>query len=314
MSTGSIRSIVRQAIKSWRDDDAASMGAALAYYALFSMAPLLLIVVSIAGLVFGRDAAEGKVVAELGSLMGFDSAAALQAMLKSVARPAQGVLGTVVGVGLVLVGAMGVFGQLQDSLDRVWRAPERPPDASLLALVRARAAAFAMILVLGFLLVASVLVSTAVGAMVSLPGQPAATGLWVAGINIVVSYGFVTLIFALVYKIIPRARIEWHDVWVGAAITALLFTAGKFLIGLYIGSSGLASGFGAAGSVIVILAWMYYAAQLFLLGAEFTWVYAHARGSRQRGAVVVPVAVPPRAAVAQTRARLRSALGLERDA
>ncbi|NUZ05492.1 YihY/virulence factor BrkB family protein [Piscinibacter koreensis] len=314
MSRPPIRTLLQQALTAWRDDHASSLGAAIAYYALFSLAPLLLIIVSIAGLAFGREAAEGRVVAELSGLMGIDSAAALQALLRSVSRPEQGAFGTIVGTLLLVVGATGVLSELQDALDRIWQAPERPVGSGLMQLLRGRVAALGMIMAVGFLLVVSLALSAAISALTQWSGQePTGYGLLLEVVNFALSFGFVSVAFAVLYKVMPRARIAWHDVWVGATFTALLFTAGKFLIGYYIGRAGVASGFGAAGSVIVLLVWMYYSAQLFLLGAEFTWVYAHACGSRQHlkaetsAAPIEPV-VEPTELLSESRQRLRDAL------
>jgi membrane protein len=281
MTLASLFSLCRQAINAWMDDYAPSMGAALAYYTLFSIAPLLLIVISIAGLVFGPDAARGHIFAELRDLMGEDGAAAAQALLQSVNKPAQGLIGTIVGVVLLGVGAISVFGELQNALDRIWRAPGRAGSGGLWALVRGRLLSFGMVLGIGFLLILSLVASAAVAAL----GKFAAPwfGSWAVLaelLNLVLSFALVTVTFAMIYKIIPRVRIGWRDVWVGAAVTALLFSIGKSLIGLYLGRSSFASGFGAAGSLVVLLVWMYYSAQIFLLGAEFTWVYAHVHGSR----------------------------------
>ena len=281
MKLASLYALCRQAVSAWIDDYAMSMGAALAYYTLFSIAPLLLIVISIAGLVFGADAARGHIFAELRDLMGEDGAAAVQALLQSVNKPAQGVLGTVVGIVLLGIGAISVFGELQNALDRIWRAPGRAGSGGMWALVRARLLSFGMVLGIGFLLILSLVASAAVAAL----GKFAATlfGSWAVLaelLNLVVSFALVTVTFAMIYKIIPRVRIGWRDVWIGAAVTALLFSIGKSLIGLYLGRSTFASGFGAAGSLVVLLVWVYYSAQIFLLGAEFTWVYAHVRGSR----------------------------------
>jgi membrane protein len=271
--------LVKTAVQSWIDDYAPSMGAALAYYTLFSVAPLLLIVISVAGLVFGQDAARGEIVSQLQSLMGNDAAKAVEGLLASVNQPSKGVLSTIVGVVVLLIGATTVFGELQDALDRIWRAPARK-KAGLWGLLRARVLSFGLILGVGFLLIASLVVSAALSAL----------GKWWAPVfggwevlaqvvNFAVSFGLITAIFAMIYKIMPRVHIQWHDVWIGSAVTALLFTIGKFLIGLYIGRSGVASGFGAAASLVVLLIWVYYSAQIFLLGAEFTWAYAHAHGS-----------------------------------
>jgi len=271
--------LVRQAITAWMDDGAASMGAAISYYTIFSLAPLLLIVVSLGGLVFGPDAVRGEIFMQLDGLLGGDAARAIQDLLASVNKPAQGIAATVAGVALTLVGATSVFGELQGALDRIWRAPAAEKSAGaagLWRLLRTRLLSFGMILGIAFLLI----VSLALGALM------AALGKWWGGVftgwelamqfaNEVLSFALTTIVFALIYKLMPRVTVRWEDVWLGALVTAMLFTIGKFLIGLYIGKSGIASGFGAAGSLIIVLVWVYYSAQIFLIGAEFTSVYAH---------------------------------------
>jgi membrane protein len=280
--------LAKQAAVVWSDDYAPSMGAALAYYTTFSAAPLLLIVVSVAGLVFGEEAARGEIFAQLRGMIGTEGAVAVQGLLESVSKPKEGILATLIGVTVLLIGATTVFAELQDSLDRIWRAPVRTRSSGLWTLLRARILSFGMILGIGFLLMVSLVVSAALSAL----GRWWAPffGAWevaLQGANLLVSFALITVIFALIYKVMPRARVEWRDVWIGAAVTALLFSIGKSLIGLYIGRSGVTSGFGAAGSLAVLLIWVYYSAQIFLLGAEFTWVYAHSHGSR-RGEATTP--------------------------
>jgi len=282
MSVATIWRLAKDAALSWRDDYAPSMGAALAYYTTFSAAPLILIVVSVAGLVFGQEAARGEIFAQLRGMIGEQGAVAVEGLLQSVAKPKDGVLATIVGIVVLLVGATTVFAELQDALDRIWRAPARTRSSSLWTLIRARVLSFGMILGIGFLLMVSLVVSAALSALGNW-WAPVFGGweLLLQGVNLLVSFMLITVIFALIYKVMPRARVEWRDVWIGAAVTALLFSVGKSLIGLYIGRSGITSGFGAAGSLAVLLVWVYYSAQIFLLGAEFTRVYAHRHGSRQ---------------------------------
>ncbi len=294
MTRVSLLALCRHAVAAWIDDYAPSMGAALAYYTLFSIAPLLLIVISIAGLVFGADAARGQIFLELRGLMGEDGAAAAQSLLQSVNKPAQGVLGTIVGVVLLGLGAISVFGELQDALDRIWRAPARA-KGGLWSLLRARLLSFGMILGLAFLLMVSLVLGAAISALGKWWGP--AFGGWetlLQIVNLLVGFGLTTLVFAMIYKMMPRVKVQWHDVWLGALVTSLLFTIGKFLIGLYIGKSGVASGFGAAGSLVVVFLWVYYSAQIFLLGAEFTWVYAKTYGSMRgiEGEAKTPATVP----------------------
>ena len=274
--------LVKDAVSAWVDDYAPSMGAALSYYTVFSLAPLLVIVVSVARLVFGTEAVRGELFGQIAGLMGPEAAKGIQDMLANVSKPSAGALGTVIGSVVLLVGATTVFAELQDALDRIWRAPAREKTSGLWALLRARLLSFGLILGVAFLLVVSLVVGAAISALGKWWGG------WFAGweavaqlINVVVGFGLTTAVFALIYKIMPRVKVGWGDVWVGAAVTALLFTIGRFLIGLYIGKTGVASGFGAAGSVAVVFVWVYYSAQIFLVGAEFTWVYAQRLGSRR---------------------------------
>lgn len=274
--------LLKQVFNAWLDDDVPSMGAALAYYTLFSLAPLLLIVISVAGLVFGQEAARGEIALQLRALMGEPGANAVQALLASVGKPAEGSWATLLGVLLLLIGATTVFGELQRALDRIWRVPATAPLSGWLHLLRARLLSFGMILVIGFLLMVSLVLSAALATMERL-WSPLFGG-WIAiasASNAAAGFALVTAMFALIYKVMPRARVQWRDVWTGALFTALLFSLGKALIGIYIGHSGIVSGFGAAGSLVVVLLWVYYSAQIFLIGAEFTWVYANLFGSRK---------------------------------
>jgi membrane protein len=282
MTFKDIWDLVKVAARAWSDDYAQSMGAALAYYTMFSIAPLLLILISIAGLVFGDDAARGEIFGQLRGLLGPSVALAVQGLLESVNKPAESVTATVIGVVLLLIGATSVFGELQDSLDRIWRAPTRARRSGIWRLVRARLLSFGMILVAGFLLMVSLVASTCLAALQKWWGPLFSGGAIVARV-IELGLGFVlaTAVFAMIYKIMPRVRIHWKDVWIGAMVTSLLFTAGKHVIGVYVGKSGISSGFGAAASLVVLLVWVYYSAQIFLLGAEFTWAYSHRFGSRK---------------------------------
>jgi YihY family inner membrane protein len=274
--------LIKAAVNAWVDDYAPSMGAALSYYTLFSLAPLLIIVIAVAGMVFGQEAAQGEIVAQLRGIMGEEGAVAVEGLLKAAREPAKGVVATIAGIALLLLGATAIFGELQSALDRIWRVPA-PQESGIWRLLRTRLLSFGLVLGLGFLLAVSLVVSAALAALGKWWGG------WFEGwdvvletLNFVVSFGIFTLLFASIYKIMPRAKIPWRDVWTGAAVTAFLFTIGKVLIGLYLGKSSLASGFGAAGSFVVLLAWVYYSAQIFLLGAEYTWVYANRHGSRMQ--------------------------------
>ncbi len=239
MTLKNIWILIKAAASSWVDDYAQSMGAALAYYTMFSIAPLLLIVISIAGLIFGVEASRGEIIGQLQGLTGQHGAEAVQGLLESVSKPAKSVTATLVGGILLLIGATTVFAELQDALDRIWRAPKRH-KSGIWSLLRARLLSFGMIMGIGFLLMVSLVVSAALAALGKLWGPLFADWEILANvINFLISFAFTTTLFAMIYKIMPRVKVDWADVWIGAAVTALLFTIGKFLIGLYIGKSGL---------------------------------------------------------------------------
>ena len=285
--------VMTKAVNAWIDDHAQSMGAALSYYTVFSVAPLLLIAISVAGLVFGRDAAQGAVVDQLQGLIGQSSAEAIQGLLRNVSKPSEGIIATITGVAVLVIGATSVFAELQDDLNRIWQVPTREKVSSWWAWLRTRILSIGMILAMGFLLLVSLAASAAFDAFAA--WSTSAIGGWEAlahGVNFVVSFMLTTALFAMIYRFMPQATIEWRDVGIGALVTAALFSIGKTLIGLYIGKSALASGFGAAGSLAVLLAWVYYSAQIFLFGAEFTWAYAHAFGSHQGVAQASAPALP----------------------
>ena len=284
--------LFKDAGEAWVADYAPSMGAALAYYTVFSLAPLLLIVISVAGLVFGPDAARGEIFGELRDLMGDDAAKAVEGLLISVSKPAQSVVATLVGLGVVVIGATTVFGELQDALDRIWRAPARPDGGGWISLLHSRLLSFGMILGVAFLLMVSLMLSALIAALGTWWGR--LFGGWsvlAQIINSMVSFALTAVVFALIYKLMPRVRLLWSDVALGALATAVLFTLGKVLIGAYIGQSGLASGFGAAGSIIIVLVWVYYSSQIFLLGAEFTRVYTYRFGSMRDAKKIEAVAL-----------------------
>jgi len=275
-----IWNLIRKSIGAWVDDYAPSMGAALAYYTLFSIAPLLIIAIAVAGLIFGQEAARGEIVAQIQGLIGREGAIGVQGLLKSTSEPAQNIFATVVSIITLVIGATSVFGELQSDLDRIWRVPASAKVNGIWTLLRSRLLSIGLVLALGFLLLVSLVVSAAI----------AAFGKWSNGffegweaflyaLNYSISFAVTTSLFAMLYKLMPRARIAWRDVCVGAAVTAFLFEVGKFLIGLYLGKTSVASGFGAAGSLVSLLVWVYFSAQIFLLGAEFTWVYSHECGS-----------------------------------
>jgi membrane protein len=268
-------SLVRRSVSAWIDDYAPSMGAAIAYYTVFSIAPLLLLVIAVAGLVFGREAVQGEIVTQAQGLMGEEGAIAIQGLLQSAAEPATGAVATIASVVMLAFGATTVFGEIQNALDRIWDVPESRKPGGVWGFLRTRLLSFGLILGLAFLLLVSLVVSAAVAALghwwgAYFEGAEALLQL----LNLAVSLLFSAALFAMIYKLMPRTDIAWREVWVGAIVTAVLFELGKFGIGLYLGKSGVTSGFGAAGSLAVLLIWVYYSAQIFLLGAEFTRAYA----------------------------------------
>jgi membrane protein len=259
-----------------------SMGAAISYYTLFSITPLLVIVITIAGFFFGAEAVRGEVFSQLAGLVGDEGARTIEQMLQSARSQQEGVTAAVVSFGVLIIGATTVLNELQNALDRIWRAPEASKPGGVWGFARSRVLSVLLILALAFVVMVSLVASAVLAALGKWWGS------WFRGwellghaLDLALSFGLMTVLFAMVYKIVPRVRIRWHDVWVGAAVTALLFAAGKVLIGLYLGRSEVASAFGAAGSLVLFMVWVYYSAQIFLIGAEFTWVYAHEHGSRR---------------------------------
>jgi membrane protein len=276
-------SLLKESFKEWMDDDALDLGAALAYYTIFSLAPLLLVVIAVAGFFFGREAIQGQLVGQIEGLVGRQGAEAIQTMVANAGRHGSGVLATMIAVVTILLGATGVFGQLQKTLNRIWDV-EPKPGLGVKGLLKARALAFGMILGVGFLLLVSLVVSTALTALGSyLSGLFPGGAVLLRILNLVLSFAVVVLLFAMIYRVLPDVEISWKDVWAGAAFTAVLFTIGKFLIGFYLGHSSVASVYGAAGSLVVVLLWIYYSSQILFFGAEFTQVYA-----RQYGSQIVP--------------------------
>jgi len=272
--------LVKKSVRAWIDDYAPSMGAAISYYTVFSIAPLMIIVIAVAGFVWGRDAVQGEIVGQLSGLIGQEGAIGIQALIESADKPAKGLVATAISIVVLVIGATTVFAELQSALDRIWKVPQAPQISGVWATLRSRVLSLGFILGLGFLLLVSLVSSAAIAAIGGwanglLPGWETLLHLT----NIVFSLGIATVLFAMIYKIMPQAKVSWRDVWVGAAVTAVLFEVGKMLIGLYIGKSSVTSSFAAAGSLVVLLVWVYYSAQIFLLGAEFTWVYANDHGS-----------------------------------
>jgi membrane protein len=273
--------LAKKSVSAWVDDYAPSMGAALAYYTLFSLAPLLLLVISIGGLLFSQDVARTQLIAQLGGLVGPEGSVAIEGLLKSASHPAKSLIASAISILTLIIGATSMFSELQSDLDRIWHAPAAAKPSGIWGMLRTRLLSFGLIVSIGFLLLVSLVVSAALAAFGKWYG--AWFPRWVITmqiVNQVVSLAFVSVLFAMMYRVLPSARVAWGDVWRGALVTAVLFTIGKFLIALYLGKAGVSSGFGAAGSMVVLLVWVFYSAQIFLLGAEFTWLYAHSHGSR----------------------------------
>jgi membrane protein len=281
MNARDIWGTLKETFTDWNEDKAPRLAAALSYYALFAIAPLLVIVIAIAGLFFGREAASGAIAGQLQGLVGQQSAQTIQEMVANAgASRSGGIIATVVGVVTLLFGALGVFGQLQDALNTIWEVQPKP-NRSWLETIKERLAPFTMVLGIAFLLLVSLVVSAALAAIGKFFSN-IFPGFELIGqiINFVVSFGVITLLFAMMYKYLPDVKIAWSDVWIGAAATALLFTIGRLLIGLYLGRSSTASAYGAAGSLVIVLIWIYYSAQILFMGAEFTQVYAKKYGTQ----------------------------------
>jgi membrane protein len=264
----------------WVDDDPFQLAAALSYYTLFSLAPLLVISIAVAGFAFGREAAHNQIVETIRGLIGQQSAEAVQDMIQYASnKPKTGLVSTVLGGIFLLFGAGGVVGQLQTALNAIWKVRPKP-GTGLRDFIRKRFISFAMVLGVGFLLLVSLAISAFISGLTQFMGSLHETVALIAHLlDVVISFALVTLLFAMIYKFLPDVEIHWKDVWIGAALTSILFTTGKFLIGFYLGNSGVTSVYGAAGSLITVLLWVYYSALIFFLGAEFTQVYATQYGS-----------------------------------
>ncbi|TIU28533.1 MAG: YihY/virulence factor BrkB family protein, partial [Mesorhizobium sp.] len=265
-------------------DSALSHAAAMAFFSVTSLGPILLLVVAVAGLVFGQDAARDALAAQLSGLMGHQSAEVLQTALRSASNPRSGMLATVIGICTLLLTASGVFGEMQSALNIIWKA--KPEGSSIARLIWARTASLGLVIALGFLLIVSLAASAAISALSDWINQLLPFGsVIVEGLNILFSFFLIALLFAAIYKVLPDRDLQWRDVWFGAFVTSGLFTIGKSLIGLYLGSSAVASSFGAASALIVVLLWIYYSSLIFLLGAEFTHAYSLERGSCSEGSL-----------------------------
>lgn len=280
MNPKRIFDLLKKTFQDWSTVGGARLGAALAYYTVFSLAPLLIIIISVAGLVFGEKAVTGQIARDIGGIVGTGPAETIQTMIRSSHRGNTGIIGTVIGLVSLFFGAVGLVGQLRDGLNIVWEAPK--PKGGIVSTVLGYLLAFVVVLGVAALLAASLVLSAVVGWLGGflngiVPGLP----LILSVANTVISFALIAVLFALIYRVLPNVSIPWTDVWAGAIFTAFLFTIGKVAIGIYLGHSNVGSSYGAAGSLVVILVWAYYSAQIIFFGASFTHVYAHTYGSRQ---------------------------------
>jgi membrane protein len=281
--------LFRETYDEWSRHNAAQLGAALSYYAVLSLAPLIVVLIAMVGLVYGGEAARGGLQVELQRFMGYEAADAIQHVIASASSPRSGVIATILGALTLLLGASGIAIALQQSLNTIWDVPSRPVQHWWRPYVRQRLTGFAVVLGAGFLLVLSLAATAAIAVietffshLLPLPGAVLQL------IDSIVSLAITTFLFALLFRTLPDLRIAWRRVWVGAAVTSLLFTIGKYLIGLYLGKASVGSAYGAAGSLVVVLVWVYYSAQVFFFGAEFTHVYARAQAARARNSRQLP--------------------------
>ncbi len=288
-------SVVRESISAWNASHAPRLAAALSYYTIFSLAPLLIVVISVAGLVFGREAVQGEILAQMRALVGGEGATAIEQLITHASKPAQSGIASIVGVVTLLLGAAGVMGQLKEALNAIWEVPPDPRSSGIVNMLKERFLSFALVLAIGFVLLVSLVVSAGLAAANRYMSTlvPGSAALWMV-IGLLVSFAIIAALFAALFKFLPDAQVRWSDVWVGAIVTAALFEAGKFALGMYIGRAAIASAYGAAGSLVVVLVWVYYSAQIVFLGAAFTRVYA-----RRYGSGIVPAA--PQAAPAPRR-------------
>jgi membrane protein len=271
--------LFKQAFSEFSRHKTPRLGAALAYYTIFSLAPLLLIVIAIAGLAFGHDAAQNKIFEQLRGVLGPASATAVQELVKGAAKPKSGTAATIIGVLTLILGASGVFGQLEDALNTIWDV-EPKQGSGIMTLLKDRFLSFAMVLGIGFLLLVSLVIDTAIATMGKYAAGHLSGGvaLWNI-VELLFSFGVITVLMAMIFRVLPELKIEWRDVWLGASLTSLLFVLGKFGLGIYFAKSAVGSTFGAAGSLVIVLLWVYYSSQILLFGAEFTQVYARSYGS-----------------------------------
>jgi len=276
--------LFKRTYQEWKEDRASRLSAALAYYTIFSIAPLLVIAIAVAGFIWEAEAVKAQVMSQIQGLVGAEGANFVADLIESASNPAEGIIATIVGVITLLFGALGVFNELHNSLNIIWEVKEEKTEGFWQAVKKAivdRFLSFTMVLGIGFLLLVSLVVSAGLSATQELVGNAFPIPEFLLQIiNLIISIGVITVLFAMIYKYLPDAEVPWRDVWLGAFVTAILFSVGKMLIGIYLGNSAVASSFGAAGSLVLLLIWIYYSAQILFFGAEFTQVYANMHGSK----------------------------------
>jgi membrane protein len=274
--------IFKKTYREWKEDRASRLAASLAYYTIFSLAPLLVIAIAVAGFIWQHDAVEMQLMAQIQGLVGVEGARFVADLIKSASNPAKGIVATIIGAITLLFGALGVFNELHNALNVIWEVKEEKAENFLQAVKKAiidRFLSFTMVLGIGFLLLVSLVISAGLSATQELVGNSFPIPEFILQfLNLIISTGVITLLFAMIFKYLPDAEIPWRHVWLGAFVTAVFFSLGKMLIGLYLGNSAVASSFGAAGSLVLLLVWVYYSAQILFFGAEFTQVYANAYG------------------------------------
>jgi membrane protein len=316
--------LLKLSYQGWKEDKASRLSAALAYYTIFSLAPLLVIIIAITALFWQRDVVQSQVMNQIEGLVGAEGRTFVSDLVTSASNPARGIFASIVGVVTLLIGALGVFNELHNALNTIWDVKEEETQGFVEAVKKvifSRLLSFTMILGIGFLLLVSLVISAGLSAMNETVGNAIPLSeILLQILNLVISIGVITVLFALMFKFLPDAEIAWRDVWLGAFVTALLFSLGKFLIGLYLGNSAVASSFGAAGSLVLLLVWIYYSAQILLFGAEFTQVYANNYGSKilpegqesaeKPGAIAQPARQPTREVQPQPRLAIPAAFAI----
>ena len=297
MNASTIFGLLKQTFQEWNEDKAPRLGAALAYYTVFSIAPLLVILISVAGIFFGDEAASGQISRQIDQVVGHQAAQFIEQMIESARKPSDSIMATVIGLGTLLLGAMGVFGQLQDALNTIWEVQPKPGQG-FFQTVKARLTPFVMVIGVAFLLLSSLAVSAGIAALGSwIESWLSVPAFVLQGINLLIGFIIITLMFALIFKVLPDVQIQWHDVWIGAALTTVLFMLGQIFLGWYVGKISGESTYGAAGSLVAVLLWVYWTSQILFFGAEFTQVYANKFGSK---ILPSPNAIP---VTAETRAQ-----------